>query len=112
MCRNIRRLHHLDPPCTPGEVRDAALQFVRKISGSSKPSRANAVAFETAIEEIARATERFLGTLVTSTPPLDRVTHERRTRERSARRSTSRPGGAPPPPLDEPGPSGNIQSSD
>ena len=58
MCRNIRTLHNFDPPATEGEVHDAALQFVRKISGSTKPSQANFEAFDRAVEEIAAATER------------------------------------------------------
>lgn len=63
MCRNIKRLHNVDPPVTGAEVRDAALQFVRKVSGRTRPARANAAAFERAVEEIAAASERLLAAL-------------------------------------------------
>ena len=72
MCRNIRCLHNFAPPTTDDEVREAALQFVRKVSGSTRPSRANAAAFERAIDEIAVATRRMLDDLVTAAPPKDR----------------------------------------
>ena len=72
MCRNIRCLHDFAPPTTDDEVREAALQFVRKVSGSTRPSRANAEAFEDAIDEIAVATRRMLDRLVTSAPPKSR----------------------------------------
>ncbi|RIX30866.1 DUF2277 domain-containing protein [Amnibacterium setariae] len=72
MCRNIRCLHNFAPPTTDDEVRESALQFVRKVSGSTRPSRANAEAFEDAIEEIAVATRRMLDRLVTSAPPKSR----------------------------------------
>ena len=72
MCRNIRCLHNFAPPTTDDEVREAALQFVRKVSGSTRPSRANAEAFEDAIDEIAVATRRMLDRLVTSAPPKSR----------------------------------------
>ena len=68
MCRNIRTLHNFDPPASDEEVHDAALQYVRKISGSSKPSQANAEAFDRAVEEIAAATGRLLDHLVTNAP--------------------------------------------
>ena len=90
MCRNIRTLHHLDPACTPDEIRDAARQFVRKVTGFTKPSRANEAAFETAIDEMAATTERLFRALVTTTPPRDRAALERRARERSERRFASR----------------------
>ncbi len=72
MCRNIRQLHNFSPPATDQEVRAAALQYVRKISGSSKPSAANAEAFEQAVDEVAAASARLLERLVTSAPPKDR----------------------------------------
>jgi hypothetical protein len=72
MCRNIRVLHNFEPPTTDDEVREAALQFVRKVSGSTHPSRANAEAFERAIDEIAVANRSLLDALVTSAPPKSR----------------------------------------
>ena len=86
MCRNIRVLHNFDPPATDEEVRDAALQFVRKVSGSTKPSQANAVAFEHAVEEIALSTRRLLDELVTSAPPKDREVEAERRRARAVQR--------------------------
>lgn len=86
MCRNIRRLHNFEPPASEEEVRDAALQYVRKISGSSKPSQANAEVFERAVEEVTEATLRLLDGLVTSAPPKDREAEAAKARERSARR--------------------------
>ena len=72
MCRNIRQLHNFDPPASEEEVQDAALQFVRKISGSSKPSQANSEAFDLAVNEVAAATRKLLDSLVTSAPPKNR----------------------------------------
>lgn len=72
MCRNIRVLHNFEPPTTDDEVREAALQFVRKVSGSTRPSRANAEAFDLAIDEIAAATRRLLDALVTNAPAKSR----------------------------------------
>ena len=72
MCRNIRTLHNFEPPATGEEVHDAALQFVRKISGSTKPSQANEEAFERAVGEIADVTSRLLDSLVTNAPAKDR----------------------------------------
>jgi hypothetical protein len=72
MCRNIRTLHNYQPPATAEEIRDAALQYVRKISGSTKPSQANAEAFDRAVDEVTRATTKLLETLVTSAPPKNR----------------------------------------
>jgi hypothetical protein len=86
MCRNIRSLHNYEPPATEAEVRDAALQYVRKISGSSKPSQANLEAFERAVEEVTLATSRLLDGLVTSAPPKDREIEAAKRRERSAQR--------------------------
>jgi hypothetical protein len=86
MCRNIRQLHNFQPPATAEEVHDAALQFVRKISGSTKPSAANAAAFEQAIEEIAAATHRLLESLVTTAPPKDREVEAAKARARAQAR--------------------------
>ncbi|HSC49059.1 MAG TPA: DUF2277 domain-containing protein, partial [Gaiellaceae bacterium] len=72
MCRNIHTLFNFEPPATDDEVRGAALQYVRKVSGFTKPSQANAAAFERAVDEIATATERLLAELVTNAPPKDR----------------------------------------
>jgi hypothetical protein len=72
MCRNIRQLHNFDPPATEEEIEDAALQFVRKISGSNKPSAANAEAFDRAVAEVAASTRKLLDALVTSAPPKNR----------------------------------------
>lgn len=72
MCRNIRCLHNFEPATTDDEVREAALQFVRKVSGSTHPSRANAAAFDQAIDEIAEATRRMLDRLITNAPPKTR----------------------------------------
>ena len=84
MCRNIRPLHNFEPPATEEEVRDAALQYVRKISGSSKPSQANAAAFERAVEAVAAAT--LLDELTTNAPPKDREVEAAKRRERAAGR--------------------------
>ena len=86
MCRNIRTLHNFEPPATGEEVHDAALQYVRKISGSTKPSQANAEAFERAVEEIADATSRLLDSLVTNAPPKDREVEAEKRRARAQAR--------------------------
>jgi hypothetical protein len=86
MCRNIRQLHNFDPPATPEEIRGAALQYVRKVSGSAKPSQANTAAFERAVDEVASATSTLLDSLVTSAPPKDREQEAAKRRERAARR--------------------------
>jgi hypothetical protein len=72
MCRNIRTLHNFDPPASEEEVQEAALQYVRKISGSNKPSKANAEAFNRAVEEVADSTSALLDALVTNAPPKNR----------------------------------------
>jgi len=72
MCRNIRQLHNFEPPASKDEVDDAALQFVRKISGSNKPSQANAEAFDQAVAEVAASTRKLLDSLVTNAPPKNR----------------------------------------
>jgi hypothetical protein len=82
MCRNIHTLYNFDPPATEDEVRDAALQYVRKISGFTKPSRANAAAFERAVDAVAAATGQLLGELVTSASPKDRELEAARKRSR------------------------------
>ena len=86
MCRNIRTLHNFDPPANEDEVQASALQYVRKISGSTKPSKANAEAFEEAVEEVAAATRRLLDSLVTSAPPKNREVEAEKARARSAQR--------------------------
>jgi hypothetical protein len=86
MCRNIRTLHNFEPPASDTEVQEAALQYVRKISGSTKPSQANAEAFERAVEEIAAATNRLLDSLVTHAPPKDREVEAAKARARAAQR--------------------------
>ena len=86
MCRNIRTLANFEPPATDAEVRDAALQFVRKLSGTTRPSRANAAAFERAVEEVSTAAERLLRSLQTSAPPRDRAVERERARQRTAKR--------------------------
>lgn len=89
MCRNIRTLHNFEPPASEDEVQDAALQYVRKISGSTKPSKANQEAFDRAVEEITAATRTLLDGLVTSAPPKDREVEAAKRRERFARRSAA-----------------------
>jgi hypothetical protein len=86
MCRNIRTLHNFEPPATAEEVHDAALQYVRKISGSTKPSKANAEAFERAVETISAATADLLDELVTAAPPKDREVEAAKRRARAAER--------------------------
>jgi hypothetical protein len=86
MCRNIRQLHNFEPPATEAEVHDAALQYVRKVSGSSKPSHANEAAFERAVDAVAAATMQLLGDLVTSAPPKDREVERAKARARSEQR--------------------------
>jgi len=86
MCRNIRTLHNFDPPATDDEVHAAALQYVRKLSGSTKPSKANEEVFERAVREIAHISRHLLDDLVTSAPPRDREIEAARAKERSAKR--------------------------
>jgi hypothetical protein len=86
MCRNIRTLHNFNPPATDEEVREAALQYVRKISGSHKPSQANAAAFDRAVEEVATATTRLLAGLTTTAPPKNREVEAAKRRARAAAR--------------------------
>lgn len=82
MCRNIRPLADVDPPAAGDEIHAAALQYVRKISGTVRPSRANAEAFERAVAEVAAASARLLGALVTTAPPKDRETEAAKARAR------------------------------
>jgi hypothetical protein len=86
MCRNIHTLFNFEPPATDDEVRGAALQYVRKISGFTKPSRANEEAFERAVDEVAAASRRLLDELVTSATPKDRAVEAERARARAAQR--------------------------
>ncbi len=86
MCRNIRPLYNFDPPATQDEVRSAALQYVRKSSGFTKPSRANAEAFDRAVDAVAEVSLRLLDELVTTAPPRDRDVEAAKARERSAAR--------------------------
>jgi hypothetical protein len=90
MCRNIRPLHNFAPPATEEEVRDAALQYVRKISGSTKPSQANAEAFDRAVEAVAEATARLLDEMTTNAPPKDREVEAAKRRARAALRTPVR----------------------
>ena len=86
MCRNIKTLHNFEPPATPDEVNAAALQYVRKVSGATKPSKANEAAFARAVAEIAATTNRLLADLVTSAPPRDRDVEAARARARAEKR--------------------------
>jgi hypothetical protein len=86
MCRNIRTLHNFEPPANHEEIRAAALQYVRKVSGYSKPSQVNEAAFAEAVDEVAQATEKLLGRLVTKAPARDREVEAMRARERAAAR--------------------------
>ena len=86
MCRNIRQLHNFAPPASEEEVRDASLQYVRKISGSTKPSQANEEAFDRAVEEVAAATRALLDDLVTTAPPKDREVEAAKRRARAEKR--------------------------
>lgn len=89
MCRNIHTLHNFEPAANDDEVHAAALQYVRKISGTTKPSRANAEAFERAVQDVAHATRHLLEGLVATTPPKDRSVEAAKAKERSARRFTA-----------------------
>src|ERR671937_7963 len=90
MCRNIRTLHNFEPPTTEQEIRDAALQYVRKVSGMQKPSRANEAVFARAVDEVADATARLLEELVTAAPPRSRDVEAERRRARAAGRRAGR----------------------
>jgi len=86
MCRNIRTLHNFEPPATDDEVRGAALQYVRKVSGFNKPSRANAEAFDRAVDAVAAVSRELLDKLETNAPPKDREVEAAKARARSAER--------------------------
>jgi hypothetical protein len=86
MCRNIRPLFNFDPPVTEDEVRAASLQFVRKISGFTKPSKTNEAAFDGAIDEVSAAAQRLLDALVTNAPPRDREVEAAKAKARAAER--------------------------
>lgn len=89
MCRNIRTLANFDPPATADEIRASALQFVRKLSGTAKPSRANEAAFNRAVEEVTASAHRLVHSLTTSAPPRNRDVEARTARERSLKRFAS-----------------------
>ena len=86
MCRNIRILYNFEPPTSENEIRDAALQYVRKVSGMQKPSRANEAAFEHAVDAVTAATQQLLDSLVTTAPPRDREVEAAKAKARSALR--------------------------
>jgi hypothetical protein len=86
MCRNIKTLHNFEPPATDDEIRAAALQYVRKVSGATKPSKANEAAFERAVDEVAHVTEHLLAALVTAAPRRDREVEAARARARAEKR--------------------------
>ena len=86
MCRNIKTLHNFKPPATDEEIRASSLQFVRKLSGFTKPSKANEVAFNRTVEEVAQAAHRLLDSLVTNAPPRDREVEAMKARARTAER--------------------------
>ena len=89
MCRNIRTLHNFEPPATSDEVQAAALQFVRKVSGTTKPSQANQAAFDRAVHEIAHITQHLLDDLVTAAPPKNRDVEAAKARARAEQRYAS-----------------------
>ena len=89
MCRNIRVLHNFEPPATESETRAAALQYVRKVSGSTRPSQANQEAFDRAVDEVEAATRRLLDALVTTAPPKDREVEAAKARKRAEARYAS-----------------------
>ena len=91
MCRNIRTLFNFEPPATEAEIRDASLQFVRKLSGFSRPSRANEAAFERAVDEVAAAAGRLVGSLVTTAEPREREAEAAKARARSSVRFRTTP---------------------
>ena len=91
MCRNIRTLHNFKPPATEEEIRASSLQFVRKLSGVSKPSKANEAVFNHAVDQVAEATRVLLESLVTNAPPRDREVEAAKARERTAQRFHSAP---------------------
>ncbi len=86
MCRNIKTLHNFDPPATEDEIRAASVQFVRKLSGFTRPSRINELAFDRAVDQVTKVAEELLGSLVTTAPPRDRGIEAQKARERAALR--------------------------
>jgi len=86
MCRNIKTLANFEPPATDDEIRASALQFVRKLSGTTRPSRANEVAFERAVDEVTAAAHRLIASLTTTAPPRDREVEARKAQERARER--------------------------
>ncbi len=86
MCRNIKTLHNFEPPATEDEIRASALQFVRKLSGFARPSQANRIAFDRAVDLVTAAARELLGSLVTNAPPRDREVEAAKARARSAER--------------------------
>jgi hypothetical protein len=86
MCRSIKTLHNFEPPATDEEIRASALQFVRKLSGFTRPSKANQAAFDHAVEQVSKAAHELLASLVTNAPPRDRATETMKARARSAER--------------------------
>jgi hypothetical protein len=90
MCRNIKTLHNFDPPASADEIRAAALQYVRKVSGTTKPSKANEAAFQHAVDEVAHVTFHLLSELVTSAPPRDREVEAARRRAAAEKRFGAR----------------------
>ena len=89
MCRNIRQLHNFEPPATPDEVQAAALQYVRKVAGSTNPSQRNQAAYDRAVAAVTAATEELLAALVTTAPPKDREVEAAKARERARQRYAS-----------------------
>ncbi|MEU8818458.1 DUF2277 domain-containing protein [Actinoplanes sp. NPDC048796] len=89
MCRNIHQLHNFDPPATPDEIHAAALQYVRKVAGSTRPSQANQAAFDRAVAAVTSATAELLGELVTTAPPKNREEEAAKARARAERRYAS-----------------------
>lgn len=97
MCRNIKTLHNFKPPATDEEIRASSLQFVRKLSGFTKPSKANEIVFNQAVEQVAQAAHELLASLVTNAPPRDRQAEAEKARARTAERfGASSPHHAPP----------------
>jgi hypothetical protein len=91
MCRNIRTLHNFDPPATDEEIYLSSLQFVRKLSGFTRPSQANQAAFDRAVDKVSRAARELIDSLVTSAPPRDREIEEMKAKARAAERFRSQP---------------------
>jgi hypothetical protein len=94
MCRSIKPLHNFSPPATEDEVRAAALQFVRKLSGTTRPAKANEVAFNRAVDDVMRAAQEMLAALVTNAPPRDRAIEAAKARARASRRAPGANAGA------------------